>query len=464
MLRKQDVAPGKAAGFLLAGAAILFAGDVLADNAKTHPAGAAYLPANPKPAPPPVPGVKGTALAATYDDGFRLRTNDGSTDLRLAWSAQLDARVPFGESVLASSFDIRRARLDFIATVSKRLFMRIGLAAEDTPYIRNAFADFEVDDLLHVRVGQMKVPFSTEWATFDNQVNFLERAYSQPIHPFLDRGVLLWGKLPGSVLVWNAGVFAGAGVDADAPRGDVDGGKQLAFRLFAQPFRNADARAVRGFYFVTQGTWEEASVATKRFEERGTTTPLYESNVLRWKGPDDATLEGKVRIGGELHYLLGPLAVSGETATLRWTQLAGTSGAIRADSIWASVFLTGESKILDNFGWRQPNPRRPVFGGDPATNGAGAVELLARASTTQVDPSLFSLYEGARRMNELTFGISWTLAYAARLQLNVVHTWVPDYAGGEGGNGIVSGGSSEGGRRALVPNESLVGLRAVFRI
>ena len=89
---------------------------------------------------------------------------------------------------------------------------------------------------------------------------------------------------------------------------------------------------------------------------------------------------------------------------------------------------------------------------------------MARASTTQVDPTLFTVYEGARRMNELTFGISWTLAYAARLQLNVVHTWVPDYAGGEGGNGIVSGGSSEGGRRALVPNESLVGLRAIFRI
>jgi hypothetical protein len=67
-------------------------------------------------------------------------------------------------------------------------------------------------------------------------------------------------------------------------------------------------------------------------------------------------------------------------------------------------------------------------------------------------------------MNEVTFGVLWTLAYAARLQLNVVHTWVPDYAGGENGNGIVSGAASESGRRALVPNESLVGLRAIFRI
>lgn len=412
------------------------------------------------------PGVKGTALTAVYDEGFRLRTNDGSTDLRLAWSGQLDVRVPMGASVLSPSFDIRRARLELVATVSQRLFVRIGLVAEDSPYIRNAFADYEVDDLLHVRVGQMKVPFSTEWATFDNQVNFLERAYSQPIHPFLDRGLLLWGKVPGSVLVWNAGVFAGAGIDADAPRGDVDDGKQVAFRLFAQPFRNGDARALRGLLFVTQGTWEESSVATKRFEERGATTPLFESNLLAWLlAWYDASLDGKARIGGELHWLYGPFTISGETATLRWMRLAGNAtGAVRSDSIWASVFLTGESKVLDNFGWRQPSPRRPLFGGDPTKSGPGAVEVLARASTTAVDPILFTVYDGARRMNELTLGASWTLAYAARLQLNLVHTWVPDHAGGEGGNGIVSGGSSEGGRRALVPNETLVGLRAIFRI
>jgi phosphate-selective porin len=94
--------------------------------------------------------------------------------------------------------------------------------------------------------------------------------------------------------------------------------------------------------------------------------------------------------------------------------------------------------------------------------GAGAVELLARASTTSVDDALFTVYEGARRMNEVTFGVNWTLAFAARLQLNFVHTWVPDFDART--NGIVSGGNSDSGRRALVPNESMVGLRAIFRI
>jgi phosphate-selective porin len=231
--------------------------------------------------------------------------------------------------------------------------------------------------------------------------------------------------------------------------------------VFAQPFRAAEARGVRGLYVVAQGTWEEADVATKRFELRGSTTPLFESNVWRWNGPEKATLDSKARIGGEIHYLLGPLTLSGEAARLRWTRLDRASGAVDAMTAFASVFVTGEEKVIDNFGWRQPSPRRPVFGGDPAKNGAGAVELLARASTIRVDDSLFTVLEGARRTNEITFGISWTLAYAVRLQLNAVHTWVPNWAGD---NGIVSGGSSEAGRRAIVPNESQIALRAIFRI
>lgn len=377
----------------LLGVAATAAGE---DAFAQHAAERSLLPANAKPPPPPIPGLKGTALLAAYDEGFRLRTNDGATDLRLAWSAQLE-RAPFGDRTeLVSGFDIRRARLDFIATVSRRLFMRIGLAAEDAPYIRNAFADYEVDDLLHVRIGQMKVPFSTEWATFDNQENFLERAYSQPIHPFLDRGVLFWGKLRGAVLVWNAGIFAGAGVDADAPRGDVDAGKELAFRLFAQPFRNertGGLRALRGAHFVVQETWEEASVATKRFELRGTTTPLFESSTWRWRGGERGTLASKARIGGELHYLVGPVTFSGEAATLRWTQLDQTSGAVHAASVWASVFLTGEEKVLDNFGWRQP--RTPIAFAMPSASTSWPP--LARAKAIEASCSWTSGKGGALR-------------------------------------------------------------------
>ena len=37
----------------------------------------------------------------------------------------------------------------------------------------------------------MKVPFSSSWATLDNNVNFIERASSTPVYPFFDRGIVL---------------------------------------------------------------------------------------------------------------------------------------------------------------------------------------------------------------------------------------------------------------------------------
>jgi phosphate-selective porin len=179
-----------------------------------------------------------------------------------------------------------------------------------------------------------------------------------------------------------------------------------------------------------------------------------------------------------------------------------TGGTVKAASAWVSVFLTGEQKTIDNFGWRQPNPKKPVFGGEHT--GPGAIELLARASVIQTDASLFtkrrvrgfsagdlastapgqptqalqgdapgegaqatvSVLEGAEQMNEVTLGVSWALAYAAKLQLNFVHTWVPNFRAGE--NGIVSGAGSELAdptrRNTLVPSESLLALRFIFRI
>ncbi len=110
-------------------------------------------------------------LESIFRNGFFLRTADRKNALRLAGSVHLDARGYFGESVAPSSFDIRRARLNLQGRVHDVVTFRIQASLEDNPYIRNAYCDVEIDPALHVRLGQMKVPFSTEWLTLDNQVN-----------------------------------------------------------------------------------------------------------------------------------------------------------------------------------------------------------------------------------------------------------------------------------------------------
>jgi phosphate-selective porin len=461
-----------------------------------------------------------------YDEGFLLRTHNKTIELKLAASAQLDGRFYEGSSVAPHSFDIRRARIDFSARLFDRVMIRIQGAFEDTPYIRNAFIDVRFWSVLHLRVGQMKVPFSSTWLAFDNQVDFLERPTAEPLYPFFDRGAMIWGDLFGQRITYNFGVFTGAGVDLDANKGDIDNSKDIAWRLFLQPFRGSSHRWLEGIYLAGHGTWGMMSVPTRRYETRGLGTPNFESLVWRWRTEQvlgnngrntdqiGAEIDSKTRWGAELHYLYGPFTFSAEWAMVRYDgikifhdfyqgskrllrqEVLSTDGTIHNVSGFVSYFLTGEQKYLDNFGWRQPLPRRPVF---LSPRGIGAFELLARFSATFTSSDLFNsqkvagyrsgdftdpnaklagaaagdgasvtaaALEGASKLYEITGGVNWTMNYHLRVQLNYVYLWAPDYA--EGKNGIISAGNSELSdttlKNKIVKSEHMLAFRFIMRI
>ncbi len=465
--------------------------------------------AEPVPAPTPRPAAGGLAY----------RSADGATVVEAKASLQLDLREHGADSVAPGGFDIRRARLEMRGQAAPWMRFRIQAAFENEPYIRNAWFDLERSAALHLRIGQMKVPFSTSWLTEDNQVNFTERATAAPLYPFFDRGVLLWGDLAGRRLWWSAGAFTGAGVDVDAPSGDVDDHQDIAGRVVWSPLgRQGD----RGLHLAAQATTGRQSVPTRRFELRGLTAANQDSKVWRWRTEQllgsngrstdriSATVRARDRVGLEAHWLSGPFTVSAEWLEVRWDDVAiahehwqGQSllrsdpvmvrdGGVRSTSVWASWSLTGERKRFTPFGWEQPRPKGPVEG---FGRGLGAWEVLARLSTTETDEELFdtvrvhgytaaeldpvagvpvgagesvraAVLQGAREVREATVGVNWTLDSRVRFQLNGILLWVPDFE--EGVNGIVSGGSSsmadQGERNRLVERELSVVLRCIFRI
>ena len=459
-------------------------------------------------------------LAASFRNGFTLQTADGESSLRIGGSFHLDLRAFGGDSVAPTSFDIRRARLDLRGRLRGWMTYRLQAALENEPYIRNAWVDLEFSDAVHVQAGQMKVPFSTAWATFDNQVNFVERPTAAPVYPFFDRGVMLWGKVVGDRLTYQLGAYTGAGVDVDAPRGDVDDHKDVALRLFAQPFRASSSTALQGLYVAGEGTYGAQSVPTKRFESGGLSAADLSSRIWRWRleqviGTDgrstdsvSAEIGSRSRWGGEAHWLNGPFTLSFEILGLRYEDvtiyhdymqgsnrlehrpLLSRDGTIRCASLWASWFLTGEHKTVDAFGWRQPDPARPFR---PGSGGSGAWELLARVSSTRSDRQLFdsvvvpgytaedlanssavpvgdgesvraAVLDGAAEVWEATLGVNWTVNTNLRFQLNLMSLWVPD---SETNGGILSGGNSDLGDPELknrkVDNELSAALRLIFR-
>ena len=348
----------------------------------------------------------------------------------------------------------------------------------------------------------------------------LERPTSQPVYPFCNRGVLLWGEVIDGRVTCNLGAHTGAGIDVDASRCDIDDHKDAILRLFAQPFRES-AGALGGLSVVGQGTYGSGSVPTNRFELAGLESADYESSVWRWRteqtigsalGDSDrvtAEIGSRRRLAAELLYAHGPLAASLEWLDVSyadvvlyhdyWTgsrrlmhdQLSTCDGGVRSISAWLSVMLTGEGKKVDDSGWTQPDPERPFV---PGEGGSGAWELRARLSTTETDEQLFAtqrIYgytaeqlpegsmavgeggsvsssdlQGATIVHEATLGVGWSVNRNLRFQLDATTLWAPDFA--EGVDGIVSGGNSNLAdvqrKNAVVEREHSLGLRCIFRV
>ncbi|MBT3221474.1 MAG: hypothetical protein HN348_20525, partial [Proteobacteria bacterium] len=398
-----------------------------------------------------------------------------------------------------ASIDIRRARVDLQGRLYRVFTFRLQPELAGNPYIRNAWFDIEAFSWLHLRLGQMKVPFSSSWLTRDNNLDFIERGSSSPIYPFFDRGLIVWGDIGQGSLFYNVGVFTGVGVDRDVKSGDIDDSKDIAGRLFIQPFVTTDAKPAKGLIFVVEGTWGAMSVPTSRYELGGLRGANYEAALWKWRTEQEIGSDGRVsdvvaatvsrryRWGVEAHYLLGPWALSAEYLELHYLGIAphhdlyvGSSrkvhellfeqdGAMRSFSVFTSLFLTGEHKQLTNGGWKTAKPKNNLGRG-----GAGAVEVLLRYSRNWADKELFesvsvpgydalpedisgappgaensvtvSVLSGAHNVHELSAGLSWTINPMVRIQLNDVFLWAPisDRNGdGQNDNLMLSGAKSD---------------------
>ena len=400
------------------------------------------------------------------------------------------------------SFDIRRGLIDLQGRVYRWFTFRLQAELAGNPYLRNAWMDAGPFEWLHLRLGQMKVPFSSSWLTADNHVNLVERGTSTPIYPFFDRGVLIWGDLWDGAATYNLGAFTGAGIDIDTGEGDIDDSKDIAARFFLQPFHSTNLEILRGLYIAGQGTRGQMSTPTRRYETGGLRSANYESSIWRWRteqllGTDgrvtdsvSATVEYRSRWGAELHYLLRFFSLSVEFLECRFTgievyhdlfegnsrlihqKLYIENGVVRSLSGWISFYLTGENKNLSNWGWKTAKPNASIGQGGP-----GALEVLARYSWTWTDENLFhsvsvngfnedspllpegynanlpgsnnavnvSILDGASNVHEWTFGLAWTLNPMVRVQLNNVFLWAPSEDrnnDGESDNKLVSGAKS----------------------
>ena len=179
--------------------------------------------------------------------GFRVSAPDDAFVIRFRGYVQEDGRF-FGADAPAgnSTFLLRRVRPILEGTVFRYYDFRVMTDfGEGKVSLQDAYADVHFVPWLRVRAGKFKPPVGLERLQSATSLDFVERGFVSSLVPNRDVGVQLWGDLAGGAVGWAAGVFDGVpdGASADA---DSENGKDLAGRIFVEPFRSAGVSPLKG--------------------------------------------------------------------------------------------------------------------------------------------------------------------------------------------------------------------------
>ena len=377
-------------------------------------------------------------------NGVSFSSADTNFVLRLGAHLQFDGRFFINDRIgVNDTFLLRRVRPILEGTVFKdydyRLMLDFGANNSGTSantgnnaMVQEAYINAHYWEQFQIQVGKFKPPVGLERLQSDVNVRFIERGYPTGLVPNRDVGVQLHGLLFNQTLAYQAGVFNGV---QDGGSGDIDIGddhKDLAGRLFAQPFKNTHFEPVRGLGLGVAGTYGNQGGALPKFVTPGQQTFF---TYLTGSGNTFTNV-----VAGGTHWRLvpqgsyywGPLGVFGEYAissqkVRRDARTAGgsasTIGSFRNEAweVSGTYLLTGEENSFYGV-----TPRAPL---NFANGTWGAWELAGRVGQFTVDDGLFPLYAlsgSASKATSWGVGVNWYLNKNVKLSLDYEQTYFKD--------------------------------------
>lgn len=360
-------------------------------------------------------------------DGFALRSTDGAFVLKLRGYVQLDGRFFRDDAArrATDTFVLRRVRPILEGTLWGNVDFRVmpDFGGGST-VLQDAYAELKVAPWLRVRAGKFKPPVGLERLQSGTDILFVERGEPTNLVPNRDLGVQAYGDVAQGLLTYQLGVFNGVpdGASADV---DSDDGKDLAARLFVQPFLRSDSTALRGLGFGVS-----ASHGAPRGSVASPGLPSYRSQGQQtyFTYRSDGTAAGTAfangnrdRLSPQLSWLVGPVGLLAEQVRSEAVVQRGTARATLTQTAWqveTSWVLTGEPASF-----KAVKPRRTF---EPAQHGWGAWEVKARVSELRVDRDAFPAFadptRSARRASVLGVGVNWYLNPSARIALDAERT------------------------------------------
>lgn len=366
--------------------------------------------------------------------GISFTSADTNFVVKLKGLVQLDSRTFFGDNELSSGNDgfvLRRARPILEATLYRDFdFAVVPELAGGTPSLLDAYANYRYRPELQLKAGKFKSPIGLEQLQVDSAGLFAERSFVSSLVPNRDVGVQLWGDLWEGGLSYAVGVFNGVGDGRNAGNTEVDDDKQVASRVFSQPFRSSDRAGLKGFGIGLGGSISQVSSNSFGLPATtGGTLPGYATDgQQQWFAYNP--LVGTVvadgqqwRLSPQASYAWGSFGILTEyaishqsvlnNATLRQADLEHTGWQVGAQ--WV---VSGEAA---SFGTIVPARPFDFHGG-----GWGAWQLVGRVSGLSVDERAFQGFSNpatsASEAVEWAVGVNWWLNRNARVSTSFSRT------------------------------------------
>jgi phosphate-selective porin OprO/OprP len=349
---------------------------------------------------------------AGWENGFFLRSGDGSTSLRIRGQVQVDGRYMADDpddARSADSFALRRVRPSFEGTLYEGLDFRIlPELANSRLEILDAYVNARASSALQLRVGKAKSPFGIERLQSSTALRFNERALSDNLVPNRDIGVMVHGELLEQQIAYSFGAFNGVD-DGASGEGDSRDAKDLLGRIFVQPFRASGIAPLAGLGLgiAASSGKQSGSAALPGFRSSGSRDTFFRYIDDGAGALADTRADGRrTRISPQASWYWGPLGVQGEYVRSSQELSRGADSAQLAHRAWQvqlAWVLTGEAAS-----YRGISPKRPF---SPGKGGLGAIEWVARFSRLNVDNDAFPLFAdpaaSARRAAAWAVGLNW---------------------------------------------------------
>jgi phosphate-selective porin OprO/OprP len=347
-------------------------------------------------------------LQASWSNGIRLKSADGSVSLRLGGRLHYDGTFQQAdddlEAVLGEGLQdgnrVRRIRIYFSGVFHDRIEFKSQLDfANDEAGLKDAFVGLRnLPGVSRLLFGHQFEPQGLNVLTSSKYITFVERALPSVFFAERRTGVRAMSNY-GPVLVQamasrNSDKFGAA---------SESGATNLIGRAAVVPVRSDDGRQVLHL----------GASASRR--EPGTVS--YDASPENSLAPDlvdtgDIAADEAVVWGAEVAAVLGSFSAQGEFVQSRVTSEAAGDPVFGGWYVQGSFFLTGEHRPYDagDGAFGRVKPKRPYAAG----GGWGAWEVAARWSNLDLNDGMVS----GGKLDDLTVALNWYQTASFRWMAN----------------------------------------------